>query len=671
MADTSRTIKLKLDADAAGLVAATKLAEHEVDNLSKSTDNMGKSMSKVSKITDAHANAIGRLRVAQLRQEEVQKRSNPSAAAVAAAEESVKSAERAVKKFEAAGNDSGRGWVKGVLHWFTGAGKDLEKAAQAGAEDVNAGFVGVLKTPVIGPAIIAAVLAAAVAVAVPAGSVVAGGLVAGAGAGLAGIGLKFAAQSTVVKQIWAETTADLGAQMRTISKPFESTLISMAAVAKRTFAQFSPELASAFQTMAPAVTRFGDQLGKAFGKLAPAVQPLGKAFSAVLDTLGPAAQSAIGNVSKKLVELANSVSKSPGALADMVKGVGKITGDLIGFLTTLNNANESFRRFTGGVSGVQVIMGVLRGILIAVIGPIELVLKGLGYLGDAMNWLAGKLGIGTQVADQTADALKKAGIEAGQMGDEAKQTAPTVDNLASKIQRQTAATNSLITSMHQMSGLALTLRGSQTSYAQAVADATAAIKANGKGLDINTQKGRDNRNALDGVASAANAQTDAMIKAGSGSQAAATKAEESRKNFVNLAVQMGLTRGAAKSLAAQLIDIPNVKRTVTIAEVVSKQYAPVISGKLDYYGHPIAGAKASGGPVSAGRSYLVGEQGPEILTMGGSGQIMNARQTAAALSGGGDIIIYATLDGGEPIQARIDKTIRTNNRNLKRTVGAR
>lgn len=45
--------------------------------------------------------------------------------------------------------------------------------------------------------------------------------------------------------------------------------------------------------------------------------------------------------------------------------------------------------------------------------------------------------------------------------------------------------------------------------------------------------------------------------------------------------------------------------------------------------------KASGGPVSAGHGYIVGEQGPEWFQPGVSGQIFSAPQTAAAMAGGG------------------------------------
>jgi hypothetical protein len=47
---------------------------------------------------------------------------------------------------------------------------------------------------------------------------------------------------------------------------------------------------------------------------------------------------------------------------------------------------------------------------------------------------------------------------------------------------------------------------------------------------------------------------------------------------------------------------------------------------------PIDGARASGGPVSAGKSYLVGEDGPEIFSPKFSGKIIPSEETKKALS---------------------------------------
>jgi len=58
-----------------------------------------------------------------------------------------------------------------------------------------------------------------------------------------------------------------------------------------------------------------------------------------------------------------------------------------------------------------------------------------------------------------------------------------------------------------------------------------------------------------------------------------------------------------------------------------------------FFGFP---GRASGGPVSAGRTYLVGEKGPELFTPGQSGGITPNHQLAAV--GGGETNINITYD---------------------------
>lgn len=61
------------------------------------------------------------------------------------------------------------------------------------------------------------------------------------------------------------------------------------------------------------------------------------------------------------------------------------------------------------------------------------------------------------------------------------------------------------------------------------------------------------------------------------------------------------------------------------------------------------GTRAVGGPVYAGVSYLVGETGPELVTMGANGHVSNSSKTSAMLNergmGGGSETIQIMLDG--------------------------
>ncbi len=72
------------------------------------------------------------------------------------------------------------------------------------------------------------------------------------------------------------------------------------------------------------------------------------------------------------------------------------------------------------------------------------------------------------------------------------------------------------------------------------------------------------------------------------------------------------------------------------------------------------GARANGGPVSAGKAYLVGERGPEMFIPSGSGMI--------AAAGGGAISFVTNIDarGADPsLAARLPKILADNNQRLK------
>jgi hypothetical protein len=52
----------------------------------------------------------------------------------------------------------------------------------------------------------------------------------------------------------------------------------------------------------------------------------------------------------------------------------------------------------------------------------------------------------------------------------------------------------------------------------------------------------------------------------------------------------------------------------------------------------LSGTRAAGGPVDAGSTYMVGEHGPEIVTMAGAGNVSSASSTANILTGGASVL---------------------------------
>jgi hypothetical protein len=66
----------------------------------------------------------------------------------------------------------------------------------------------------------------------------------------------------------------------------------------------------------------------------------------------------------------------------------------------------------------------------------------------------------------------------------------------------------------------------------------------------------------------------------------------------------------------------------------------------DAPGLGVSGRRAAGGPVSAGRAYLVGEQGPELIVPNSSGMVLTAGQTQAALGAGSSWNVTVNMPPG-------------------------
>lgn len=91
-----------------------------------------------------------------------------------------------------------------------------------------------------------------------------------------------------------------------------------------------------------------------------------------------------------------------------------------------------------------------------------------------------------------------------------------------------------------------------------------------------------------------------------------------------------------------------------------------VEGIANVIGTVFGGAKATGGPVSAGKSYLVGERGPELFVPSGSGNII----PNSAMSGGGTVI-NLTVNGALDAEGTARTIVNILNRsNARGALGA-
>jgi len=163
-------------------------------------------------------------------------------------------------------------------------------------------------------------------------------------------------------------------------------------------------------------------------------------------------------------------------------------------------------------------------------------------------------------------------------------------------------------------------------YKQGVVDLTKELGEGERTLG-NTQAGRDNaQNVLDWLSNI-EAVRAATVRQTGDVATANTVYEQQVKQLRDVMVAMGFSKKAADELVAAYLKIPrNIETTHTFRELYPD--AGFKRAERDASEH-----RAMGGPVIAGRSYVINEHGPEAVTFGENGRVLSPAQSAGLMSG--------------------------------------
>jgi len=139
-------------------------------------------------------------------------------------------------------------------------------------------------------------------------------------------------------------------------------------------------------------------------------------------------------------------------------------------------------------------------------------------------------------------------------------------------------------------------------------------------------------------------QVTAAAAAGESQSDLRGRVSSARAAFIDQVTAMGATKAEAKALADQYGLIPKKVSTEVVADTSRARSAVEafirdMSGRVvavNVGGNLGATARASGGPVQPGETYLVGEEGPELVRFSQVGTVIPAGQTAALLASGGN-----------------------------------
>jgi len=157
------------------------------------------------------------------------------------------------------------------------------------------------------------------------------------------------------------------------------------------------------------------------------------------------------------------------------------------------------------------------------------------------------------------------------------------------------------------------------------------------------QAARDAEGAIIAQADAAVQLAEDQAKANGQTLSAEEKTRIYRDQLAFMSSDLtGPTKAAIDGHIAALGRIP-----AGISTQVTTRFGSLGSADYTQPGFGSIGRRASGGPVSAGGAYLVGEQGPELLQMGSSGGNVVPNN---ALGGGNTINVAINVNGGDPQQ---------------------
>ncbi|MEU0991929.1 hypothetical protein [Streptomyces sp. NPDC005953] len=204
----------------------------------------------------------------------------------------------------------------------------------------------------------------------------------------------------------------------------------------------------------------------------------------------------------------------------------------------------------------------------------------------------------------------------------------------SKLAAAKQSTDGLRQSINALNNAQLMARGGMRGMEAAIDAAAAAARENGRTLDINTEKGRANQEALDNVASATMRAAESARENGASWESVNGVYERGRAQLVQSAQAMGLSAGQASELASRILAIPESKSTS-----IQMRREDALAG-LDQV---IAKIKATPGKKSVTVGALTGDAMLLLTNLGfkvrrlPNGKVTVTAHTGAAVSGIGAV----------------------------------
>jgi hypothetical protein len=493
-----------------------------------------------------------------------------------------------------AGKAAGTSLISGLAEAF----KTGSAALKGAAAPVLAGVV-IAATPAIGAAIGAAVLT-------------------GVGAAGIGAGIAAAAQDPQVQ----EAAIGLGESL------------------KEAFAQsasgFTAPLLGAFEILGDAGRQFAAQLN--LSTLAPLVTTLAKGFAGLGQNLLPGLNKALEASKPLLRVLANELPEIGSALSDFFSSISEESDGATMFLASLLRGLEGTIRTAGDV--ISFLSGIYEW-------TVKATAEITGFLEDALAWIPWLGAIfedGNDYTEGLLSALERGKDASNDFAGGIKVMGESAETTAEKVKALKDGINDLF-------DVTMGVEQANLSWRKGLLNLHDELTKGSRSLSAYSEAGIQNREALLSRVQAAEAIRDADIAAGMAVDQANAKYKKNIDTLQALALKEGFAKGELDKFIATWRSIPDeaTKKFRFQVEVTGgTTLGAAMFRSQERRAEEAAGKRASGGPVTGGKTYWVGENGPELVTMGADGYVHNAAQSKAMTSGASGGMSMVSAGGGVP-----------------------
>lgn len=461
--------------------------------------------------------------------------------------------------------------------------------------------------PAVGP-----VLAGVVAASLPLlGATVAGAIVGGAGIGGVVGGVMLAVKDPAVKSAGADLGKSLMADLQSRAKVFVGPVLDAIS-----------DIQSKYKQM-------GGDLSRIFGNSAKLVAPLVAGVT-----------QAIQRITAGIADLTDAAGPVVESISNGFARVGDAVGDV--FHDLKDNGVEA-------ALALNAVFGLVEGAIRAVGAVVNALADSFGFLAKfgafgsqvqaqyLLMEAGAKSAAGAQKDVASSSGPAKAGIvEVGGAASDAKQ--PVYD-YAAALEKVYDNNLSLFDSDGDVQEALEKTRETFSKTKKATIEA-------GNALSTHTKQGRENRDALSGLAKQLTSNYQATLAVNGQGARTDEVAKRNRDSFYRLALQITGNATKARALTNTLLGIPNITRNVKINGVDgAKAAARTISNTLRAikdervniiyqtgYGSTVSSsalrsafnknAREYGGPVKTGKAYIVGEKRAEVFVPDQDGKII-------------------------------------------------